>query len=88
MNPLLTTLRIIETLGIQSASATELQNKFSVSVATLKRHLGEARLLGADIEAHKFGKSWCYLLKNKDEVRGRVHTWIELETTRDLRSDN
>jgi hypothetical protein len=86
-SPLLTTLEIAFTLTIQSASAAELQAKFGgLSIATLKRHIAEARLLGADIESIKFGKSWCYVLKNKDAVRGRLHTWIELERTRDLTS--
>jgi len=83
-NPLLTTLEIIQALGIQSASAAELMTKFSISVAGLKRHLGEARLLGAKIESVRFGKGWVYVLANKDDVKVRVHQWIQLERERDL----
>lgn len=85
-SPLLTTLQIIASLGVHSATAAELQSRAGgIGIATLKRHIAEARLLGANIESIKFGKSWCYHLKNKDEVRARVHTWLELETARDLR---
>lgn len=84
-SPLLTTLEIISSLCIHSATASELQAKFGgLSIATLKRHLAEARLLGAEIESIKFGKTWCYHLKNKDAVYVRVHRWIELEKSRDL----
>lgn len=87
-SPLLTTLEIISSLCVHSATATELQSRAGgISIATLKRHLAEARLLGANIESIKFGKSWCYHLKNKDAVRVRVHQWIELETKRDLRDE-
>lgn len=84
-NPLLTTLEIVASLAIHSATAAELQAGFGgMSIATLKRHLFEARSLGANIESIKFGKSSCYHLKNKDEIRGRLNRWIELEKTRDL----
>jgi len=83
-NPLLTTLEIVQMLGVQSASASELMTKFSISVASLKRHLFEARLLGANIESIRFGKGWVYVLANKDAVRTKVHQWIQLERERDL----
>lgn len=83
-NPLLTTLEIIEALGIQSASAADLMTKFDLSVATLKRHVSEARLLGARIESVRFGKGWVYVLANKDDVKVRVNQWIQLERKRDL----
>lgn len=84
-NPLLTTLEIVYSLCLHSATAAELQKGAGgISIATLKRHLAEARLLGADIESLKFGKSWCYHLKNKDAVYARVHQWIELEKNRTL----
>lgn len=84
-SPLLTTLEIVSSLCVHSATAAELQSKFgSIGIATLKRHIAEARLLGANIESIKFGKSWCYHLKNKDEIRVRLFRWIELEKSRDL----
>lgn len=83
-NPLLTTLEIIEAIGTESASTSDLQARFEISVATLKRHLAEARLLGADIQSIRTGTSWMYHLKNNDAVRVRVAQWIELERTRDL----
>jgi len=83
-NPLLITLEIIQTLDVRSASAADLMTKFSVSVAGLKRHISEARLLGAKIESVRFGKGWVYLLTNKDAVRVKAHQWIQLERQRDL----
>jgi hypothetical protein len=83
-NPLLITLEIIQTLDAQSASAADLMNKFSISVAGLKRHITEARLLGAKIESVRFGKGWVYLLTNKDDVRVKVGQWVKLERERDL----
>lgn len=83
-NPLLTTLEIIQAIGTESASAAELQTRFGISIATLKRHIGEARLLGADIESARTGNRWMYQLKNNDSVRARVKQWIDLERNRDL----
>lgn len=83
-NPLLTILEIVEALGIQSASAADLMVKFDLSIATLKRYISEAQTLGAKIESVRFGKGWVYVLTNKDDVKVRVHEWIQLERKRDL----
>jgi predicted DNA-binding transcriptional regulator YafY len=86
-NPLLTTLEIVAALGDSPATAAELQAQFGgMSIATLKRHIAESRLLGADIESVKFGKSWTYQLNNKADIRVRLARWIDLEKTRDLTS--
>jgi predicted DNA-binding transcriptional regulator YafY len=86
MNSLLTTLEIISALTVDSASASELQATFGVSIATLKRHIAEARDLGADILSIKSGKTWTYSLQNSHQVRARLNRWIELERSRDLTS--
>lgn len=86
-NRLLTTLEIIAALGDAPATVAELQAQFGdMSIATLKRHIAEARLLGADIASLKSGKSWNYQLNNKADIRVRLARWIELERTRDLTS--
>lgn len=84
-SPLLTTLNIISLLCDHSYSSAELQRRNDdMSIATLKRHIVEARSLGAKIESLKSGSVWCYHLKNKDAVSVRLARWIELEKTRDL----
>jgi hypothetical protein len=83
--PLQTTLEVIFHLATHSYSAAELQRRCGdISVATLKRHIAEGRELGAVIESIKFGKTWCYHLKNKDQVLPRVIVWLELEKNRTL----
>lgn len=84
MNSLLTTLEIISVLTRDTASASELQATFGISIATLKRHIAEARSLGADILSIKSGTTWTYVLQNSAQVRTRLNRWIELERTRDL----
>ena len=84
-NPLLTTLEIIAALGDRPSTAAELQAQFgAISIATLKRHINEARQLGADIQSVKSGKFWCYQLNNEKDVRVRLARWLELEKSRDL----
>lgn len=84
-SPLLTTLNIISLLCDHSYSSAELQRRNeNMSIATLKRHIAEARSLGAKIESIKSGSTWCYHLKNKDAVLTRLNRWIELENSKDL----
>jgi predicted DNA-binding transcriptional regulator YafY len=84
MNPLLTTLEIISALSRTDSTAAELQSQFDLSVATLKRHLAEARHLGAKIESVKLGNVSTYTLRNGPEVSTRLDRWLELERSRDL----
>lgn len=84
MNSLLTTLEIISSLSRSPSTAAELQALFQISIATLKRHLAEARDLGADIESIKVGKASTYHLRNAAQVSKRLDRWIELERARDL----
>lgn len=84
MNSLLTTLEIISILSHRPSTAAELQSFYPISIATLKRHLAEARHLGADIESVKSGKTSTYHLRNADQVSKRLQRWIELERSRDL----
>lgn len=84
-NPLLTTLEIVAALCARPSSAAELQAAFgNIGIATLKRHIAEARLLGADIESVKNGKASLYQVNNPDAIQARLQRWIELEKTRDL----
>ena len=84
MNPLLTTLEIISALSGADATAAQLQTQFNLSIATLKRHIAEARHLGAKIESVKLGKVSTYTLRNSQEVTARLDRWLELERSRDL----
>lgn len=84
MNPFLTTLEIIEALSSADATAAQLQTQFDLSIATLKRHIAEARHLGAKIESVKLGKVSTYTLRNGQEVTARLDRWLELERSRDL----
>jgi len=86
MNSLLTTLEIVAALARRPSTADELESFFSLSTATLKRHLAEARHLGADIQSVKLSKVSTYHLRNADQVAKRLSTWIELERSRYLTS--
>lgn len=83
MNPLLQTLCVIDYLPCSSA---DLEKHFSISSATLKRCIREARLLGAGIESVRSGKGWMYRLTNRSEIESLLKTWVHLEKVRDLRS--
>lgn len=88
-NPLLTTLEIISfirSVSPMGASAAELQAQFGISIATLKRHLAEARELGADIQSEKVQAVSRYVLRNHHEISLRLNRWLELERSRDLTS--
>ncbi len=84
MNPFLTTLEIISALSDADATAAQMQTQFDLSIATLKRHIAEARHLGAKIESVKLGKISTYTLQNSQEVTARLDRWLELERSRDL----
>lgn len=84
-NPLLITLEIVDTLHrYGECSSITLETMHSVSPASLKRHLAEARLLGADIESLRAGKGWVYQLKNGSAVMPLCKIWIDLERSRSL----
>lgn len=84
-NPLVTTLRIIDVMISGPTTAGQLQERFTLTRPTLMRHIAEARLLGAKIEATQAKRQWSYELRNADEVRVRTRRWLELEETRDVR---
>lgn len=82
---MLKTLEIIDTLNLYGAcSSITLETMHSVSSATLKRHIQEARSLGADIVAARSGKGWVFELKNGLVVMPLCKKWIELERKRSL----
>lgn len=83
-NPLLQTLRMIETLSRADANAETLGRQLEASPATVKRYLAEARLLGADIFSVRMNGGWVYELRNAKAVMKRVLQWIDLEEKRDL----
>lgn len=84
VNPLLQTLRMVETLSRFDASAETLGRQLDASPATVKRYLIEARALGADICSVRMNGGWVYELRNANEVIKRVRLWIDLEEKRDL----
>ena len=80
---MLTTLKIIHALGDTDGFACDytsgaLCEEFGVSLATLKRHIAEARHLGAAIESYREGGASYYRLKNWTACKERVNTWINL----------
>jgi hypothetical protein len=82
---MLKTLEIIDTLNYYGAcSSATLETMHSVSVATLKRHVAEARLLGADIASGRVGSVWMFELKNGSVVMPLCTKWIDLERRRSL----
>lgn len=84
VNPLLQTLRMIETLSLFDASAETLGRQLDASPATVKRYLVEARALGADICSVRIDGGWVYELRNSKAVLKRLRLWIDLEEKRDL----
>lgn len=84
-NPLLQVLEIIKYLGHYGpSSAGSLMAYHDLSEATLKRHLAEARVLGADIRSSRSKGYWLYELRNSEAVSARVALWIDLEKSRNL----
>lgn len=84
VNPLLQTLRLIETLSRFDATSETLGRQLDASPATVKRYLAEARLLGADICSVRLEGGWVYELRNSKAVLKRLRLWIDLEEKRDL----
>lgn len=80
-NPLLDTLTLIETLRAGDATAADLAALLNVSSATFKRHLSEARHLGAVIESVRGAGGWRYVLRNADKLR-HLDAWLRLERAR------
>ena len=89
-NPLLVTLKTIELLSHGPQSAAALGAAFGLGPASVKRHIGEARVLGAAIRSVRApGVGWVYELQDAARVIERTRRWIELETARDVReADN
>jgi hypothetical protein len=83
-NPLLTTLEIVHFLSAGSASLSEIVTRFDSSPAGVKRHLAEARTLGAVVVSSKAGASWAYTLQNWPAIEARTLRWIDLERSRTL----
>jgi len=84
-NPLLQTLKIIDTLNQQGAcTAATLQTMWNISPSTLKRCIFESRELSADICSVRMNRGWVYELRNADSVMTRVKQWIDLEEKRNL----
>ena len=80
-----TTLQIIEELndsGPQSAAV--LQQRYELSVATLKRHISTARLLGCQIVSVRHGSVWKFELRNGPAVMTLCRKWLEIEKNRTL----
>lgn len=84
MSELLKTLRVVKMLSEADATAQALQDSLGVSVATLNRHISDARNMGAQIVAVQTRRAWQYCLKNPDLVMPTVTRWIELEEKRSL----
>jgi len=80
-NPLLDTLTLVDTLRSADATAADLAAQLDVSPATLKRHISEARHLGAVIESVRGSGGWRYVLRNADQLRN-LDVWLKLERAR------
>ena len=85
-NPLLEILEIVSMLAEKNASVSEIQEKFQISLPTIRRHIAEARHFGADIESIRQGAGWVYKLKNWPACQKIVTKWIELERARSFLS--
>jgi biotin operon repressor len=83
-NPLLTTLQIMKALDGNPTSADDLCIAHGVSLATLKRHIAEARHLGAVIESRRKGKGWNYVFVNADACRRLMTIWLAREVERSV----
>ncbi len=68
----------------EDCSAEYLGCNVGVSVASLKRYLGELRHLGCEIVSRREPNGWFYRLENADAVRVRLLRWLELEQSRTL----
>lgn len=84
LRPILQILKIIETISRFPASSETIGRQFDISPATVKRHVVEARQIGADIRSVRLGGGWVYELRNPEVVMARVKLWIDLEEKRDL----
>jgi len=80
-NPLLDTLTLVDTLRSGDATAADLAALLEVSPATFKRHLAEARHLGAVIESVRGVGGWRYVLRNASKLR-HLDAWLRLERAR------
>jgi DNA-binding transcriptional ArsR family regulator len=83
-NQLLEILEIADMLANKNASVTDIQAKFDLSLPTIRRHIAEARHLGADIESIRQGSGWVYTLKNGPQIDVKLKRWLELERNRSL----
>lgn len=84
-NPLLVTLRMIERLSHGPQSAAALGAEFGLSPIGVKRHVREARVLGAAVRSVRGPGGWNYELQDAARVIERTRRWIELESVRDVR---
>lgn len=84
-NPLLVTLKMIERLSHGQQSAAALGAEFGLSPVSVKRHIAEARVLGAAVRSVRAAGGWVYELQDAARVIERTRRWIELETVRDVR---
>lgn len=81
-NALLELLEIVVMLSEKNVSATEIEEKFEISLPTVRRIIVEARHFGADIESIRQGAGWVYKLKNWPACQKIVTKWIKLERNR------
>lgn len=86
MSPLLITLNIINDICDDSFSSAWLAKRYGLSDRTFKRHIDEARHLGAVLKPYNTGGAWYWECENADQLResGRLARWIALEKERDL----
>lgn len=84
MNSLLLSLEVVAAAADGPVSASDLCERFGVSVPTLKRAIAEARHLGADVYSLRAGAGWGYVLGNEPAVRARLARWLDLERSRSL----
>lgn len=81
-NPLLTMLRVVDSLNKSDITAADLMLKHGLTGITLKRYIRDAKSMGADIVSVKCdGKSY-YHLNNYANIKKILNKWIELEEKR------
>jgi hypothetical protein len=86
-NPHLTTLYVTRSIGEEQPTSEWLCTYYGLSPRTLKRHIEEARHLGAKLKAVRMmDRRFHWTCENWPQIhaRGLLAKWIELEEQRQI----
>lgn len=85
-HPFLLQLLITRDIAAAPVSTAELMDRYDVSERTVKRHIREARHMGAELVAERHADGYRWRCTNWPAIERNTTRWIELEERRDLRS--